>query len=151
MSVRRREISLVFLFLFLFLISNVWSITKDDIVKFVNKAVNYCHKVGKEKCLKDFTYSPEWKRGSLYIFAVDMNGVTIAHGGNPKVVGKNVYNLKDKNGKYFIKEMIEVVKKKGEGWVLYSWFDRTTKRIRPKISFVKKVDNTFFVGAGMYK
>jgi len=151
MSVRRREISLVFLFLFLFLISNVWSITKDDIVKFVNKAVNYCHKVGKEKCLKDFTYSPEWKRGSLYIFALKGPRGALASVQLQKLGFKNVYNLKDKNGKYFIKEMIEVVKKKGEGWVLYSWFDRTTKRIRPKISFVKKVDNTFFVGAGMYK
>ena len=135
----------------LFTFSIAFSATKEEVKEFVNKAVLYCQKVGKEKCLKDFTYSPEWKKGSLYIFAVDMNGVTIAHGGNPKIVGKNVSNLKDKNGKYFIREMINIVKKKGEGWVLYYWFDRVTKKVRPKISFVKKVDDTFFVGCGIYK
>jgi cytochrome c len=134
-----------------FTASIVCATTKEEVKEFVNKAVLYCQKVGKEKCLKDFTYSPEWKKGSLYIFAVDMNGVTIAHGGNPKIVGKNVSNLKDKNGKYFIREMINIVKKKGEGWVLYYWFDRVTKKVRPKISFVKKVDDTFFVGCGIYK
>jgi cytochrome c len=135
----------------LFTFSIAFSATKEEVKEFVNKAVAYCKKVGKDKCLKDFTYSSKWKKGELYIFAVDMNGVTIAHGGNPKLVGKNAFNLKDKNGKYFIREMINIAKKKGEGWVLYYWFDRVTKKVRPKISFVKKVDDTFFVGCGIYK
>ncbi|MBI5441029.1 MAG: histidine kinase, partial [Deltaproteobacteria bacterium] len=38
-------------------------------------------------------------RGELYVFALQFDGTTLANGGNPKMVGKNLFemNLKDAN------------------------------------------------------
>jgi methyl-accepting chemotaxis protein len=44
----------------------------------------------------------------LYIFVVDFNGITLANGGNAKLAGKNMSGLQDANGKFFIKDMIQL-------------------------------------------
>ncbi len=46
----------------------------------------------------------------LYAFVYDMNGVNVAHGANPALIGENRINLSDEGGKFFIQELVAVAK-----------------------------------------
>ncbi len=72
-------------------------------------------------------------KGDIYMFAYDFNGQVVAHGQNAALVGQNLIDLQDSRGKPLIKELIEVAKTKGKGWVEYYW------RNEFKRSYVEKV------------
>jgi cytochrome c len=123
--------------------------TKGDAEAMVKKAVAYVKANGKDKAMAEFN-NPQgaFVSGTLYIFAVDFNGITLANGGTPLLKGKDMKGLKDKDGKAFIAEMISVAKSKGSGWVDYNWVNKVTKKSEPKTSYVQKVDD-YFVGCGV--
>lgn len=127
--------------------------TKDQAKAMVDKAIAYAKANGADKAYKEFnTPGSQFFDGELYIFAYDLNGNNLALGANPKMVGKNLLEMKSADGKFYLKEMIEVVKSKGEGWVDYKWTNPETKKIQDKTSFVKKIPGTdAFVGCGIYK
>jgi signal transduction histidine kinase len=79
-----------------------------------------------------------------------MNGNNLAHGNNPKMVGKNLLEMKDHEGKFIIKSFIDTASSKGKGWVDYKWPNPVTKAVEQKSSYIEKVDN-LIVGAGIYK
>ena len=90
-----------------------------------------------------------WK--DSYVFMIDMNGLTLAHPASPKLVGQNVTNFKDANGKLFVAEYMAVAKEKGEGWVDYMWLVPGTKEVKPKQTYVYKVPGKdAIVLAGIY-
>jgi cytochrome c len=88
--------------------------------------------------------------GDLYVFVTSFEGVTLAHGLNKALIGKNLLHVKDADGKLFVQAMIDVAKDKGEGWVDYKWPNPTSKKIEDKSSFIKRVGDTI-VGCGIYK
>jgi len=118
----------------------------------IQKAIEHIKKAGKEKAFKDFTAKDGgFVDGSFYIFAVDFKGMTLAHGGNPALVGQSMYELKDADGKLFIQEFIKAAKEKGNAWVDYKWSNPTTKKVEPKSTYVKRMEGTdFFLGCGIY-
>ncbi len=123
----------------------------DEAKGLMAKAVEYVKANGKEKAFSEFTDTKgKFVDRDLYIFAVDFNGVTLAHGGNGKLVGKDMLGLKDADGKFFIKEFIELAKAKGNGWVDYKWVNPVTKAIEKKSTYVYKIDD-YFLGCGIYK
>lgn len=86
----------------------------------------------------------------LYVYVYDLNGVALTHGNNPKMIGKSLIDLKDVEGKPMIREMVELAKTKGKGWVDFKWPNPVTKAVEVKSGYVEKVDN-MFVGSGIYK
>jgi len=86
----------------------------------------------------------------LYPFVYDMKGVCVAHGARPALVGKNLYDLKDQDGKYLIREMVTLAKGKGSGWIDYKWPNPITNKIEDKSSYVEKMGD-YLVGVGVYK
>ena len=117
----------------------------------VKKAVAFIKANGRDKAFAEFN-SPtgQFKDRDLYIFVQDNKGTTLAHGGNPRLVGKNTTELKDAEGVYFIKKMIEVAGAKGSGWVDYKWLDPVSKNIEQKSTYVEKYED-LVVGCGIYK
>jgi len=122
----------------------------EDAKALVQKAVEYIKANGKEKAYQEFTKGTKFKKGELYIFVLDSKYNMLAHGGNEKMVGKNFGELKDANGKPFLKEMVDKGMNQGSGWTDYIWVNPVTKKIEPKSSYVVKVDDTV-VGCGIYK
>ncbi len=124
---------------------------KDDAMALVAKAVAHVKDAGKDKALADFN-DPKggFVKGDLYVFAYTLEGVIIAHPMNPKLVGKDMTEVKDSDGKFFTKDFIATVKGAGKGWVDYNWTNPTTKKIEAKSSFVAKAGD-IFVGCGIYK
>ena len=125
--------------------------TANEAKALMGKAVAFVKAEGKEKAFAEFT-KPKGKfvDRDLYIFAVDFNGITLAHGGNAKLAGKDMSGLKDADGMYFIKKFIELAKTKGSGWVDYKWVNPVTKKIESKSTYIQKMDN-YFMGCGIYK
>jgi cytochrome c len=86
----------------------------------------------------------------LYPFIYDMDGTNVAHGANPAVVGKNLIGLKDQDGKFLIRELIDVAKGPGSGWVDYKWPNPQTNKIEDKSSYVERM-GAYVVGVGIYR
>jgi len=130
---------------------SVWASTPDDATALVKKAVALVKQSGKDKAMVAFNDPQgDFVKGDLYVFVVDMNGKTLANGSNAKLIGKNVIDMKDADGKLFIKNFIDIAQSKGSGWSDYQWVDPVTKAIRPKTTYVEKVDDVV-IGCGIYK
>lgn len=125
--------------------------TADEAVALVKKAAAYLQANGKEKAFAEFNNSKgQFIDRDLYVFAADMNGTTLAHGTNPRLLGKSMMELKDADGKPFIKELYEIANSKGKGWVDYKWPNPVTKVIEPKSTYVEKVGDVV-IACGIYK
>jgi cytochrome c len=86
----------------------------------------------------------------LYLVVYDNTGKCLAHGQNPKQVGKDLINLKDPDGKEFIKERVELASSKGKFWQDYKFTDPLTKTVQAKQAYCEKVGNVIVCG-GIYK
>jgi signal transduction histidine kinase len=117
----------------------------------VTKAVAHIKKVGAEKAYSDFTNLAEWKPKDLYIFVNDLNsGVNMAHGANAKMVGKEVRELKDPDGKFPNKVIEEVVKTKGKGWgTEIKFMNPVTKQMTPRKVYAERLGDTL-VACGIF-
>ncbi len=126
--------------------------TREEAKALAEQAAAHVKKVGPDQAFKDFTTDKAWTKKDLYVFVSDMKGQTMAHGANDKLVGKNMIELKDQNGKQFVKELTEVVKAKGSGWVEYDWAHPQTKKVEGKATYALKLANyDGFVAVGIYR
>ena len=117
----------------------------------VKKAGEYLKANGKEKAFAEFS-NPKgsFKDRDLYIMVYDMNGINRAHGANPKLIGKDLAQLKDADGTFIVKSFIDMGKSKGKGWVDYKWPNPVSKAIEAKSTYIEKHDDVL-IGAGIYK
>lgn len=114
------------------------------------KAVAFVKANGAEKAAAEFSK----KDGSfvdrdLYVTVYDMSGKTLAHI-NPRMIGKDNSNLQDAEGKFHIKERLEIAKAKGKGEQEFKFLNPVTKQIEPKLMFFEKVGDVL-VACGSYK
>jgi signal transduction histidine kinase len=117
----------------------------------VKKAITFYKANGMDKAFTEFNNTNgKFVAGDLYIFVYDMTGKCVAHGGNPKMIGKDLIGMKDADDKYFVKERIEIVKSKGKGWQNYKMTNPVSKQIENKTAYIEKLDN-YVIGCGAYK
>ncbi|MBY0430684.1 MAG: cache domain-containing protein [Rhodospirillales bacterium] len=117
----------------------------------LDKAVAVMKSDGKERAFAQFhDQKGAFFDGELYVFVVNFEGKWEAYGPKPSAVGTSLINLKDVDGKEFVKEMIDIAKTKGEGSIEYQWKNPETQKIQPKITFFKRVDDVL-VAVGVYK
>jgi signal transduction histidine kinase len=81
----------------------------------------------------------------------DSKGMALAHGGNEKLVGKDMSAVKDANGVAIVTGMVALAAK-GGGWMDYDWPDPITKKISAKSTYARKPPSgEGFIGVGVYK
>ena len=125
---------------------------KDDAVAMVKKAAEQVTAAGKEKALATIN-DPKgpYVKGTLYVFAYTLTGTIIAHPMNSKLVGKDMTEVKDADGKLFTKDFIATANSaSGKGWVDYRWTNPESKKIEAKSTYIEKVGD-MFLGCGIYK
>lgn len=83
----------------------------------------------------------------LYVMVYDSSGKNVAHGANAALIGKNLIDLKDVDGKFLVREITAV---KDQGWVDYKWPDPLTKKYGQKTTYVLHVGD-YLVGVGAYR
>jgi len=127
------------------------SVTRAEVTAFVNEAVAFAKENGKEAALKAFMdRDGRFVRGQLYIFAYDFSGTVISHGGQADLVGKNLIDMKDPNGVMVIRELVTLARGDG-GWLDYAWPNPLHgNAVEAKAGYVRKVDDTWFLGSGLY-
>lgn len=72
--------------------------------------------------------------------------VTVAHGNNPGLMGKDIMELTDVDGTKIGRAFAQV---KDEGWVAYKWQNPQSKKVEGKKSFMVRVGD-YLVGCGAY-
>ena len=69
----------------------------------------------------------------------------------PNLIGQSMIDWADKNGKMFMREIMNVANKKGEGWVGYYARRPGTREQAPKLTYVYKVpDENLIVCSGIF-
>jgi cytochrome c len=125
--------------------------TRADAEKMVKKALEALKKNGKDKTYAEITApNKTFVDRDLYVVVYDLNGVPLAHGQNTKQVGKNLIDLKDPDGKLFVKERVDLAKSQGKFWQDYKFTDPLTKKVLPKQMYCERVDEVV-VCSGVYK
>ncbi len=123
----------------------------DEAVALVKKAVAYIKASGKEKAFAAFS-DPKgaWVDRDLYITVYDLTGTCLAHGFNAKLIGKNMIDMKDVDGKPFVKERNDRAKTENAFWVDYKYVNPISKAIEKKRMYVEKAEDVV-VCAGVYE
>ena len=85
-----------------------------------------------------------------YVFVLDMHGKMIVHPA-PSMRGIDGTDMKDPDGKYIFREMIDVARRTDVGTVTYRWAKPNTTEPLPKLSYVAALkDWGWVVGSGMW-
>jgi signal transduction histidine kinase len=124
--------------------------SREDLVAFVEGARAFALNNTKDVIRMAFNdKGGEFVRGNHYIFAYDFKGNTTATF-RPELVGTNRLEIQDPNGVYSFKDVIDVAKR-GEGFVyVLSQDPAENLTYKLKLDYVKKVDDEWFVGSGIY-
>ncbi len=87
-----------------------------------------------------------------YFWIHDMHPRMVVHPYRPDLNGKDLSTFSDSEGKQIFDEMVNIVKKKGDGYVEYTWqWKDEKKRILPKVSYVKGFAPWgWIIGTGVY-
>lgn len=124
--------------------------SKEEAIKMVEKAIAMHKAVGKEKTLAAVNQKDgPFVEGEVYLFVYDITGMMVAHAVNPKLVGRNLLEVPDPDGKYWRKTIRDVAVTKGSGWVDYKYKNPVTGRNEPKSSYVHKMDDVIYC-CGIY-
>jgi cytochrome c len=124
--------------------------TKDEATAMVKKAIGFLKTNGVDKAYAEISNPKgQFIDRDLYVVVYDMNGKCVAHGANPKMIGRDLIDNKDVDGKEFVKERVEMMKKQASGWQDYKFRNPTTNQIEPKSMYIERV-NDVIVGCGVY-
>jgi len=125
--------------------------TKEEATAMVKKAIAYAKEVGIEKAAADFMdKNGKWQDRDLYVVVIAKDGIRIAHGQNPKLVGKSFLESVDVTGKPYGKETMDGAAAKGSGWVEYTFKDPVSQKNLPKEVYYEKSGELVFL-SGVYK
>lgn len=120
----------------------------DEAVALVKKVIATINAEGRDKTYAAITAKDlRFIDRDLYAFAYDLDANCLAHGSNPKMVGRNTIDTQDIDGKFYIKERMELGRKNASFWQDYKFPNPVTKMIEPKSAYCEKAaDNLICVG-----
>ncbi len=114
--------------------------TKEDAKALAERAMAHIKKVGFDQAVKEFTADQaNWglttRDRVAYVYSYGFDGKALAHGVNPAVVGKELLNIKDPDGRTPIAESVAKARD-GGGFVEFKWSNPATKKIARGVAFV---------------
>jgi signal transduction histidine kinase len=122
--------------------------TVEEAQAMVKRAIAYYKEKGREAALDEFS-KPDGKfvDRDLYVTVYSMDGVCLSHI-NARVRGKNMWDQRDIDGKYFTRERLEAAKTRDSGWQDFKFYNPVSKKIEPKRQYWERYDGLVFaVGA----
>ena len=90
--------------------------------------------------------------GRGYYFVDTLDGVNLLQADRPEVEGTSLYDTRDSEGKYVIREMIDMVTTNGAGFIRYTWTKPGSEGSdHPKLAFVRYFGPyRWLIGTGAY-
>jgi signal transduction histidine kinase len=124
---------------------------RDNLKSFVAEAIGYAGKNGKDAAIAEFNdRNGTFIRDNLYIYALDSNGKALALPYQPERIGKDLSALQDPYGVNYTQVEIFLAQQ-GGGFIFYHYYNPAhNMTLEPKMSYVQKVDDTWWLGAGVY-
>ena len=126
--------------------------TAKEAEAMVKKGVAFIKANGKDKGFAEITNkgNKEFHDRDLYLAVHKLDGTCVAHGTNEKMVGKNFIEMKDIDGKEYIKERVDFGRSKANFWTDYKFVNPVSKKIEPKTAYCERLDD-YVVCGGIYK
>jgi cytochrome c len=124
--------------------------TKEQVVAMVHRVQEKYKKDGLEAAVAAVNdkSTSEFHDRDLYAFIYNMQGICLANGARPALVGKNLISLKDQDGNFLIQQMLVIATSPGSGWLSYKWPSPVTDKIEDRSAYIEKMGD-YFVGVGM--
>jgi len=117
----------------------------------VKKGVTYIKVHGKDKGYAEITSkTSQFRDRDLYLVVYGLDGKVWAHGANEKMVGRVLIELKDVDGKEFVRERTELARAKASFWQDYKFTNPVSRKVEPKSMYCERLDETVVCG-GIYK
>jgi len=125
--------------------------TAAEATAMVKKGVAFIKANGKDKGYAEINNKAgQFTDRDLYLVVYGLDGVVRSHGANEKMIGKNLLELKDVDGKAFVKERVELAQAKGTFWQDYKFTNPVSKKIEPKSAYCERLEDVVVCG-GIYK
>lgn len=124
--------------------------TKDAVVAMVKKTVAFIKSEGPEKAYAEINKGGQFVDGEIYPIVQNLEGVNLANAINLKLVGKNMSDAQDVDGKYFVKDMTALASKQASFWYDFKFANPVTKKIQVKDMYCEVVGTTR-VCSGLYR
>jgi signal transduction histidine kinase len=125
--------------------------TEADAIAMVKKGAAFIKANGRDKGYAEVSNKAgPFKDRDLYLVVYGLDGTVRAHGANERMVGKNLIDLKDIDGKAFVRERVEMARTKASFWQDYKFTNPETKKVEPKAMYCEKLEDSVVCG-GIYK
>lgn len=125
--------------------------TPDEATAMVRKGVAFIKANGNEKGWAAVSSkSGPFVDRDLYLVVYGLDGMVHAHGANEKMIGRNLIDLKDVDGKPFVKERVELGRAKPSFWQDYKFTNPLSRKVEAKSMYCERLDETVVCG-GVYK
>ncbi len=126
-------------------------VTPYEAKRRVKKAIQFIKEVGAKAAFAEFnSKTGRFSDMDSYITVYDVNGTLMAYPIAKQSIGTNVLDTRDSRGKYFVKELIEMVKAKGKGWVEYIYHNPASGKEEPKIAYSERLGD-LIISSGAYR
>jgi hypothetical protein len=124
----------------------------EEVQALVERAADYIRQHGRTQAFADFS-RPDGRfvDGDRYVFCQDASGVVLAHGGNPKIVGRNMSGVRGPDGRLANVEINQLALSQGSGWLEYLWPHPAAGRVQLKVSYVLRIDDHTVCGSGYFR
>lgn len=134
--------------------SGVWAqehASAKDAEAMVKKGITFLKANGNAKGYAEITSKQsQFKDRDLYLVVYGLDGKVWAHGANEKMVGRVLIDLKDVDGKEFVRERTQLGKTKATFWQDYKFTNPVSKKVEPKSMYCERLEETVVCG-GIYK
>jgi cytochrome c len=126
--------------------------SKDEAVAMVKKGVAFIKANGVDKGYAAISEKGgQFSDRDLYLVVYGLDGKCLAHGSNAKQIGRDLIDLTDVDGKYFVKERVAMARSTPNGfWQDYKFTNPVSKKVEPKTMYCEKLGETAVCG-GVYK
>ncbi len=123
---------------------------RDAAVALVKRAIAHIAAVGLQKACDDFD-DPNggFISDQFYVSVVHLNGARLANGMEPWKRGENILDIRDVDGKPYVRYMLTRARDNGFGWIQYKWKNPTTEKIELKTTYFE-VAQGVVVNCGVY-
>jgi polar amino acid transport system substrate-binding protein len=124
---------------------------REKLKSFVGEAIDYANESGKDTAIAEFNnQNGTFIRDGLYIYAFDYNGTTLALPYQPELIGTDLSGLKDPYGVNYTRVEIFLAQQGGDFLFYHYYNPARNMSLEPKMSYIQKVDDTWWLGAGTY-
>lgn len=126
--------------------------TRAELYDMVNRAVSYAQVNGPGKTLSEIN-NPEgpFVEGDLFVWAEGFNGTVLADPYWKEGIGKNYLDETDPNGAKITQVSISAIRSRtGFSHVMFTDTSGTGTESVPKLVYMKPVDDTWWIGGGIY-